>query len=119
MANELEITGTMKYSKGGVKSELALSSRVNISGSKVTELVQNIGTGSEAIELGDLSSPGYIIIENLDSTNFVTIQAAVDGTSMITIPAGEFAGPVKLASSAPAARADSAAVNIRILAIQA
>lgn len=55
MANELEITGIAKYNKNGIKSELSLSSRVNITGSKTVELIQTVGTAEEALLLGDIT----------------------------------------------------------------
>lgn len=120
MANELEITGIAKYNKNGIKSELSLSSRVNITGSKTVELIQTVGVSEEALLLGDIAglSAGYVLIENLDDTNYVSIRPAAGEPDLIKIQAGKFAGPFELAASAPYIVADTDTCNVRVLLIE-
>tara|TARA_B100001939_G_C16534634_1_gene443579 strand:- start:96 stop:497 length:402 start_codon:yes stop_codon:yes gene_type:complete len=132
MANELEITGILKFSKGGVKQELSLNHRIDIAGSKVVELVQSIPAGSTTpINFGDIAVTdlGYAIIENLDDTNFVTVRSieASDNSAYIRILPNSFAGPFMFNKAIfntganqtkPYAVADTAACNIRVIAIQ-
>ena len=131
MANELEITGILKFSKGGVKQELSLNHRLDISGSKVVELVQSIPTDKTPINFGDIAVTdlGYVIIENLDDTNFVTVRSikANDDSAFIRILPNSFAGPFMFNKAEfetaddgtkPYALADTASCNIRVIAIQ-
>lgn len=133
MANELEITGILKFSKGGVKQELSLNHRIDIAGSKVVELVQSIPSGSTKtpINFGDIAVTdlGYVIIENLDDTNFVTVRSieANDDSAYIRILPNSFAGPFMFNKAIfntganqtkPYALADTASCNIRVIAIQ-
>lgn len=123
MANELEITGILRYRKDGVKAELALNSRVNVANDKITEVVQNIpstGTG-QLLEIGSISTLGYAIIQNLDETNSVNIRAVDDNaaTDLIKIPAGKFAGPFQFNINDPRAIASgTGGAKIRMLLIE-
>lgn len=132
MANELEITGILKFSKGGVKQELSLNHRLDISGSKVVELVQKIPSGTQTpINFGDIAVTdlGYVIIENLDDTNFVTVRSikATDDSAYIKILPNSFAGPFMFNKAIlrigdnltkPYAVADTSDCNIRVIAIE-
>ncbi len=91
----------------------------SVTGTKVADLIQEIGTSEEALMLGDIPAPGYIMIENLDSTNKVSLRPGTGLANMIEIPAGTIAGPFKLATTTPYAIADTAAVKIRYLLIEA
>jgi hypothetical protein len=126
MANELEITGIIKYNKSGIKSDLSLSSRVSITGSRVTEIVQDIGTSDSELNLGDLGgsegqgSPGYIIIENLSEENTVSLKPTSGSSYMISIGARKFAGPFELHdnASAPLAKSSAGSSNVRIIVVE-
>jgi hypothetical protein len=79
---------------------------------------QEIDTSAEQIELGDLASAAYLMIRNLDATNYVEIdnvntidnfpQKLLPGTFVILRPQG-----VTLY-----AKANTAAVQIQLLAVE-
>ena len=75
--------------------------------------VQNIGTAQEALELGDVVTPGFAVFSNLDSTNFVEIGIDVAATfhSFGKLKPGEQA-TIRLSTLAPFARADTAPVDL-------
>jgi len=52
----------------------------------------NIGTSEETVSFGDITTPGYVFIRNLDDTNYVTLGP--DSTGMVAaikLKAGEVA----------------------------
>lgn len=119
MANELTITGSISFSKSGTTASVSKTGiTVDITGSNVLDITQTIGTSEEALVLGDVATPGYCIIENLDATNFVEIRPATGVADCIKVRAGKFAGPFEFAAAAPYAIADTAPVKIRMLLIE-
>jgi len=75
----------------------------------------NVGTSEEDISFGDVT-PGMVIIENLDATNYVTYGPKSGGSMILfgKIPAG---GVHKMQLGAAVTlrmKADTAAVNLRI-----
>lgn len=121
MAKELSITASMTFAKGSTTARMGRGGVLaDVAGTKVADLVQEIGTSAEALMLGDISTPGYVLIENLDATNPVNIRAAAGGTNLIVIPPNTTAGPFKFATgSTPHAIADTAPVKIRYLLVEA
>lgn len=120
MANELTISGSMSFSKGGVTTSKSYTGKtVTVSGTKYTKIVQTIGTSEEALDLGDVGTPGYCIIENLDATNFVSIRRATGEGNFLKILGGKAVGPLMLAATAPYAIADTANVAIELTLVEA
>lgn len=123
MAKELEITATLRYRKGSVSEDVSLSSKLDVTGNRVTQLVQRIGTGAELVLLGDIKTnsgePGFIIVENLDVTGVVSLHRTTSESAFIKIRPKSFAGPFELASTGKdlgaSANVDS---DIRITVIQ-
>lgn len=115
MANELEISCRLKYSKGDVEVDTGNKSfKVDVSGDNVISHVQQVGTSEEAITLGDVAAGGWCMAENLDATNYVEIRQGTGIADLIKLKAGE-ACIFRLPSdaSAPYAIADTAACNVR------
>ena len=120
MANEATFSGSMSFSKGGVATSFSRPGQTQtVAGAKISDVVQNVGTSEEAINKGDVGTPGRCMIENLDLTNFVTVRAASGAADLIKILAGKTAGPFMLAASAPYIIANTAACNVRILIVEA
>lgn len=120
MANEATFSGSMSFSKGGVTTSLSRPGQtLTVTGAKISDVVQNVGTSEEAINKGDVGTPGLCMIENLDLTNYVTVRPATGAADLIKIPAGKTAGPFMLAASAPYIIANTAACNVRILIVEA
>lgn len=120
MANELTISGSMSFSKSGVTcSHSYTGTTVTVSGTKYTQLVQTIGTSEEALDLGDVGTAGYCIIENLDATNYVSLRRATGDGNFMKIQAGKKAGPFQFEATAPFAIANTGSVAIKITIIEA
>jgi hypothetical protein len=88
---------------------------VDMSGTTATGGVQDIGTSTnaEALSMSDVSSAGWAWFRNCDTTNYVDIGSGT-GTNfapVIRLKAGEVAA-LRLATNAPTARANTAAVKL-------
>jgi hypothetical protein len=119
MADELTLKVTFNYNPSTAGEVTVAPAEFNgtfdVSGSALISGIQEIGTSEETLTLGDVSTLGYLMIKNLDSTNF--IQYNVDATpTQYTgkLKAGEFA-LVRLGDTASALylKADTAACDIQ------
>lgn len=120
MANEISAAITLSASKGGATVAATGSKTADMAGDQMIDNVQIIGTASEAIALGDVATPGYILFKNLDATNFVSISVlatAVAATSFTKLLPGDIA-LIKAVGTQITAIADTASVNLRVVAIE-
>lgn len=77
MSNTINASIQLQVSLSGGGSISGIGSQqLTQSGSHNIENVQNIGTVAETITLVDLASVGFILIKNLDATNYVEIDSA-------------------------------------------
>ncbi len=78
MANELalvfQITYTPTVANIAAVAPGSKTDTVSMTGSRVTANLQRIGTSEEAIDFGDITDSGYILVRNTDPTNFVEIN---------------------------------------------
>jgi hypothetical protein len=119
MANELSITTTMAFIKGNYSQSFVPSAfSLTVSGTKYVKNVQNIGTTIEALSVGDMTTPGYLLAINRDATNYVELYAVItDTVPFAKLKAGE---PclIRLGCTAPAAKANTASINLEYLIIE-
>lgn len=82
MANEITVGCSLAYSDAELTDiSLAFSELTgSISTKKFTWIKQNIGTSEEALILGEVSSLGWFIGINRDSTNFVELRVSTGST---------------------------------------
>ena len=78
MASELEVGFHMRFAKSG--AELApgdVTDMVNVSGTECLSHVQLIDkTVETTVYLGaDIATPGWIRVQNLDPTNYITLRS--------------------------------------------
>ena len=91
MANELAITISMIFSKGGAEFQRTESKQITVTGDAFTHEVQAVGITEEELPQGaDLGTPGYVYAKNLDATNYVEFGSTT-GVYDIKLLAGEFA----------------------------
>jgi len=122
MANELTLKVFMKFAPGTIQPpQVAPSSfQIDVTGTDYTMATQNIGTSAEAVAQGDVGTPGYILVHNLDSTNFVEFGYDDSGFKpTVEVPATGWA-LFKVSTSAATlqAKADTAAVNIEYFLVE-
>jgi hypothetical protein len=115
-ANELTLSGALDFTKSSTR---ATTRDMGISGLQFTvtgtdcigPVTQNVGTSAEALDIGDITTPGYLAIKNLDATNYVTVRMGSTGADVVKLKAGEFA-LFRLASTNPFVLANTSACQI-------
>ena len=121
MANEISLSAALAASKGGVSVTQSLSKTLDMVGEDMITTTQIIATANTAVGIGAITSPArYIIIKNLDATNFVKF-ATDPGFAANTEFAKLMAGDVMLLPPCQAihAKADTAVCTISVTAVEA
>ena len=97
MADEIQITAGIQVRKGSlVFSQAPVTESFDMTGTGgPTPGYVTVGTSEESITFGELSTAGYLFMQNLDSTNYVQwgFSTTVYGGR---IKAGETAGPFRM-----------------------
>jgi hypothetical protein len=89
MANELTVSASASFSKGGAQdAQRTISKQVDVAGDAFSIKVLSIGTSDETVSFDDVATPGFIIMKNLDSTNYVEYSHA-SGAYLGQMKAGE------------------------------
>lgn len=141
MANEIKITTSLSWAKGGAQISVSGSTTVSQTGSTAIENVQIIQSTSEAIVFGDVTDPAYLVFKNLNAlwatlsttqqaayagesdyntknTVFVgTINPTIAATAVDSLPPGHFIIHVTTLSAWYACKATDN-VNLLVIAIQ-
>jgi hypothetical protein len=82
MANEIAITTRLSWSKGGAQIIASAQSTVDQAGENAIENVQIIGTSSEAVEFGDVTTVGHVMFKNQNATGGASVY--IGTTSPVT-----------------------------------
>lgn len=94
MANEITLNARFKLINGNLKpGEVIISNlQVDQAAAEVSMFTQNIGTSEEDVSFTGVTTLGWLLMRNLDGTNYV--QWGAKDTTMKTagrLEAGEFA----------------------------
>lgn len=117
MANEITASGVLLVNNGIVADGVELFSiRAAQSGKRVSKIAQNVGTSEETLDFGDIASPGWYLIKNLDPTNYVQIGPATTVYQDKLLPGTFTMG--YLSSSTLYAKANTAACNVLIFVLE-
>jgi hypothetical protein len=118
MANEATVTTSLQFAKGSVNLTLSdAASTFDVTGTRYVRGVQDVGTVEEALDMGDLTDPGWCYMRNLDTSNFVLVYAANGETNFMKLKAGEHAC-FRLVATAPSVKADTANVDLEYMIVQ-
>lgn len=121
MANEVTVNGSLAYADSEGSDEILQAGEVmaNVSSKKYIKHKQTIGITEEAIQLGEVTAPGWAYFINRDETNFIHIRASTGGGGFAKLFPGEPCGPLRLGSGAqaPFAIADTAPCVLEYLII--
>jgi hypothetical protein len=114
MANEITLQLKMTVAKGFLAHrEDPGTLLVDMTGTNATGGVQAIGTTGETLSVTDLGTAGYAYFRNLGPTNFVELGTGTTTfVAFARLKAGE-AAILRLGTTAPTARANTAAVNLQ------
>jgi hypothetical protein len=118
MADEINLSASISFKKGDVSESAKVSgANADVAGSRFLHKVQTIATSYTDLDVTGLTGLSLIFIRNLDSTNFVSIS--YDGvTDHVEILAGE-GYPIRPAGSTIKLKADTAAVNVETMVVEA
>ena len=122
MANEINITLSVQVTNGFFKHAFNPGQiQVDQAAPGRGGHAQEIGTDEETVDFGDVSTEGYLILRNLDDTNFVEYGPQV-GTGDMEILGKLEAGEVALLRLSPGvvlrAKADTAAVLLDVCLLE-
>lgn len=115
MANEISITANLTATKGSASISRSRTFSANWNTARKDSLTQAIGTTAEALSIGgDIATPAWCHMTNLDPTNYVEIGRDVAATfyPVIRLNAGESAVFRLAAGVTFYARANTAAVDL-------
>ena len=119
MANEISLSVGFSASKGGVTVRAPSGGITrNMAGTEMISNVQSVGTSAEALQLGDVTTIGYLVVKNLDATNFVEIDSA---NTFDKFPQKLLAGDQVVLRPQTATihvKANTAAVDIAVTAVE-
>jgi hypothetical protein len=119
LANELTITASLSFSKGEFSALLNKTGiQLDVAGEDYVEMSQLVLVTEAALDLGAITTPGYILMYNPDTTNFVEIRPATGVADCVKIPAGGIALFMN-AAVAPFIISDTASVRVYYLLIEA
>lgn len=116
MADEIVLTIGLRVTKSELKFVREQANLYyDLTGDKYISNVAEISESAhELLETGDLATAGVAVFKNLDATNYVEVGLDVSSTFYPLIrldPGEEF--PLKLATLAVYAKADTAAVDLQ------
>lgn len=122
MSAEITVSVSLALNDGvvDVASPPASGLRFDFSGTKYTKHAQTIGTSEEAIDLGEITTPGWIVAINRDKTNYVELRLGTGASlDMIKLPAKNGCALFHAGSdmSAPFAIANTAACRVEFFHI--
>jgi hypothetical protein len=86
MANEITISGSLRYALNRAVASLSTSYSANQTGDKYQSGVQTVGTSEEVLDKNDVGTIGYLGIRNADDTNFVQVGAIAANYSIKLLP---------------------------------
>ena len=79
MANEITLSVALQVAKGSLNFGLTLQNLLaTMAGNAFTHKVISVGTVKETLDLGDIATPGAVLLYNLDPTNYIDAGADAD-----------------------------------------
>lgn len=117
MANELRLSVSVSFEKGGASISKTKSPSLDVTGDLFAHGVQNIGIVEEELTLvSGMGTLGYVYLHNLDATNFIT-AGSVTAQLGIKIKPGEVA-VFRTSGAGIFIKADTAACDVEYIIIE-
>lgn len=121
MADEITILASLAMSKGGTTETLATGTqKFAMSGRRYLKQKQVIGTSYETLQVGELSTRGYLLLINKDPDNFVTVSN-LGVLALAILDAGDGFMILKVGADfqAPQLKADTAECEVQSFFLEA
>jgi hypothetical protein len=118
MANEISISLSVACTKNGATVTGTGSNTITMAGDQFLSNVQIVGTSSEAIVVGDVSTVGFVFCKNLDATNYVEVSL---DNSQVNLVAKLLAGEsclFKPGTTTLFAKANTSACNLQVVLLE-
>lgn len=80
MANEISASANLSVTLGGSTVSSTCNKILDIAGNEVLTHIDSIGTSDAALPLSSLDNVGFLLVKNLDTTNFVQISTGTGGS---------------------------------------
>ena len=112
MANEGKLTVSMSAT-GGLATGSLEKSFDWVATQGAAQLIQAIGTTEEPIAFTDIGTNGYIVLKNLDATNYIQVGVST-GVYAIRLKAGEVAAFHFEPGASLVAKANTAACRLAV-----
>lgn len=123
MANEIEISMRLAFSKSSRAANTddmgLLGLTFTMTGTDYVKGTQTIGTTAELLGKGEITTPGFLVVKNMDATNYVEFEKATFSTTAGTVKlkAGEVAC-FRVASTTIYACANTAPCDVAYLLLE-
>lgn len=118
MANEINVAVKLTAKKAGAEINISKTKTITMAGDQMLSNVQIVGTSVEALALNEVSTIGWTLIHNMDTTNYVEIGVDAAGTeNFAKLLAGEFM-LFPAATTALYGKANTASCNVFICAVE-
>lgn len=118
MADELKVSTGLVYTPPGISENITRSTLIDISAGRVAKATQLVGTSEESFNLVDVASARYFEIQNLDATNFVSVDCNSGAPYCIKLFPGDIA-TFPPGTNALYMKADTAACLVAVTAVNA
>lgn len=121
MANEGTKTGTLNWKKGDRKISFgSQGEKFDVTGNDYIARTQVLSTSEEALDLGEITTPGMCMFRNNSTTTGenISIRPATGAANMIKLLPGEEAGPFRLEATAPFAIAAAGTPELEYVIIE-
>lgn len=87
MSEELQTSASLHFVKGERDVEKSYGGiMLDVTGSIYFQGNQVIATSSTVVKVGSLSSVGYVIVKNLDPTDYVSFHNGTSGALTVEVP---------------------------------
>src|SRR4051812_503069 len=120
MSAEISFSAYLSANKNSVAVASGSLTKTNdMTGDQMFANVQIVGTSAEALAMNDVATLGLLFVRNMDATNFV--QLALDSgmtNKFAKLKPGEFCLVPVDPSATIYAKADTAACNLQVVAVE-
>lgn len=121
MAGELTVSGGMSFNKGGASASRSYQKSVDVAGADYVLVTILVLTTVTTLDLGSISTLGYLMAKNLDTTNYVDIGYPIDSSTVgypFKMKALESFGPARCKGASAKFRANTASCRCEVFLVE-